>query len=80
MTVLKLSELQLADQVTRDGMIGVATVSQIKDGMVHFFRPYTHTADFSYTGGVICYVGIEQWSVERDRDIEYTLIERKSLR
>lgn len=30
-----------------------------QDGTVNLFRPYTHTADFSYTGGVICYVGIE---------------------
>lgn len=29
------------------------------DGTVNLFRPYTHTADFPYTGGVICYVGIE---------------------
>jgi hypothetical protein len=36
------------------------TVCKVNDdGTVNLFRPYTHTADFSYTGGVICYVGIE---------------------
>lgn len=37
-----------------------ATVSKLnEDGTVNLFRPYTHTNDFSYTGGVICYVGVE---------------------
>lgn len=42
------------------------TVCQVHaDGTVDVFRPYTHTADFSYSGteegslSVICYVGIE---------------------
>lgn len=42
-----------------------ATVSQVHaDGTVDLFRPYTSTADFSYSGkgegssAVICYVGI----------------------
>lgn len=40
-----------------------ATVSQVyDDGTVDLFRPYVHTADFSYTGGVICYVGINNIS------------------
>jgi hypothetical protein len=38
-----------------------ATVCKVhEDGTVDLFRPYTHTADYSYTGGVICYVGIDQ--------------------
>lgn len=46
-----------------DGEYDCATVCQIHtDGTVDLFRPYTHTADFSYTGGVICYVGIENIS------------------
>lgn len=37
------------------------TVSKVnEDGTVNLFRPYVHTADFSYTGGVICYVGFSQ--------------------
>jgi hypothetical protein len=46
-----------------DSGYDTATVSQVyEDGTVDLFRPYTHTADFSYTGGVICYVGIENIS------------------
>lgn len=36
-----------------------ATVQQVNpDGTVDLFRVYVQTADFSYTGGVICYVGV----------------------
>lgn len=36
-----------------------STVCKVnEDGTVNLFRPYVHTGDFSYTGGVICYVGI----------------------
>lgn len=46
--------------VDGSGAYTSATVCKVnEDGTVNLFRPYTHTADFSYTGGVICYVGIE---------------------
>lgn len=77
---MKNSELQLADQVTRENTTGVCTVKQINKGMVTFFRPYTHTADFSHTGGVICYVGIEEWNEEITRSGDWTLIDRKPLK
>ena len=83
----KNSELQLADQVTRHDTLGVVTVKQIKDGFITFFRPYTHTADFSHTGGVICYVGIEEWKEDVGKSSfygksggEWTLIDRKELK
>ncbi len=53
----------LGDVVSLSGACdyNTGTVSKVNDdGTVDVFRPYTHTADFSYTGGVICYVGIEQ--------------------
>ena len=75
------SELQLADQLTRKGTLGVVTVKQIKDNVITFFRPYTHTADFSYTGGVICYVGTEEWNEEIDRTVgDWTLVRRTPLK
>jgi len=78
---MKNSELQLADQVTRAGTRGVVTVKNIKDGRIQFFRPYTHTADFSHTGGVICYIGLEEWWEDVDSfNWDWTLIERKQLR
>jgi len=57
------SELKLGDVVELfDGPFGTATVKQIKDGSVTFFRPYVATANFSCTGGVICTIGIEEFS------------------
>lgn len=56
------------------------TVSKVHaDGTVNLFRPYTHTADFSYTGGVICYVGIEH--IDRINPAHLKLIAKgKALR
>lgn len=40
------------------------TVKEIHDdGQVTLFRPYTATSDFSTSSGVICYVGIEEFTV-----------------
>lgn len=33
------------------------------DEGVILFRPYVHTSDFSYTGGIICYVGFEEYTL-----------------
>ena len=65
-TTVKQSELALGDTVRlspgcdpfRD-----ATVKQVADGCVTLFRPFVNTADFSYTGGVCCYIGIEEWKI-----------------
>lgn len=46
-----------------------AVVKQLAGGsrpLVVLFRPYAHSGDFSYTGGVICYTGTEEWSIPRD--------------
>ncbi|MGH7182757.1 MAG: hypothetical protein ACREJN_12370 [Nitrospiraceae bacterium] len=51
-------------------------VSQIKDGQVHFFRPYGVHADFEYTGGVICYVGIETYRIPAGEDSRYVVVGR----
>lgn len=80
---IKTSELQLADVVAQHpvGDLWQTTlVTQVKDGKVHLFRPYGHTGDFSYTGGVIPYVGIETYKIEVDSATEWTLYERKELR
>jgi hypothetical protein len=58
-----ISELKLGDTVeVFEDAFGSAVVNQIKDGSVHFFRPYATTEDFSYTGGVIPYIGIETFT------------------
>ena len=78
---IKVSELQLADVVSifPDASYSTATVKQIKDGYVTLFRPYVHTADFSYTGGVITYIGIEEFTIPID-DRVVTVYDRKTLK
>jgi hypothetical protein len=57
-----LSKLQLADIVCLGkSAYSHATVCQIDKDFIYFFRPYTHTADFSCTSGVICYTGVEHF-------------------
>jgi hypothetical protein len=59
--LIKVRELKLADKVRLfDQAYGDATVKQIKEDCVILTRPYVQTADFSYTGGVITYIGIEE--------------------
>ena len=80
-TTVNNADLQLADQVERVGTLGVVTVKMLTDDSVTFFRPYTHTGDFSYTGGVICYVGIETWTEQRSPHVgAWTLLQRKALK
>lgn len=55
-------------------------VKQVTDEEVTLFRPYGVTADFSYTGGVICYVGVEEYKVMRDSSIPYRLLARQVLK
>ena len=41
-----------------------ATVRKINpDGSVQVVRPYIHCADFSYTGGVMTYIGQEDFAL-----------------
>lgn len=76
---VKLSELTLGDKVKLfDGPYGFATVRQVKDGEVTFFRPYVATGDFSYTGGVICTIGIEEFKTNRT-DQKWEVIERGNV-
>lgn len=63
---VKVSELQIGDIVrlgTNDNGYADATVYNIKDGNVHVFRPYVHVSDFITTGGVITYMGHEDFSI-----------------
>lgn len=82
--IVKTSELQLADVVRRVGSRGYAydycTVRQIKDGVVTLFRPYVHTADFSGTGGVICYIGTEDIELRVDDSSRWYVLQRKELK
>lgn len=81
---MKLSELKLADivYVKDDPAMGTMAVKNVTDKEVTFFRPYAHTADFECTNGVICYVGVETFSVPLayDKGMEYELVSRKRVR
>lgn len=48
---------------------------------IHLVRPYIHTADFSYTGGVITYIGLEKYTVTLDEFCRsYRCLDRQVLR
>jgi hypothetical protein len=75
----KISELELGDTVKLfDGPFGWGVVRRITDTLVTVFRPYAITADFSYTGGVIPYVGIEEVSYSIS-DTQLEVYARKPL-
>lgn len=52
-----------------------ATVKQLSEHEVTLFRPYVHTEDFSYTGGILCFIGIEEFKASRSGT--FTLLRRK---
>ena len=75
-TRIKPRDMQLADVITCTPGHAFTTgiVKRITDASVTIFRPYAVTADFSYTGGVICYTGVEEFVLPRDSDAEYELL------
>lgn len=79
--IVKINELQLGDVVALypEMAFSTAIVSNIKDGYVTLFRPYGTSADFSYSGGVIPYIGIEEYKLQIN-DNPITLYERKELK
>lgn len=57
------TELRIGDVVkVFDDEWGTAIVKNIAAGLVHFFRPYGHADNFIYSGGVICYTGVEEFT------------------
>lgn len=82
MIKIKARDMHLADTVAYEpfGPWHNAIVKQIDANNVTLFRPYGTTADFSYTGGVICYIGIEEYTIPLSSDADYTLLNRKELR
>lgn len=79
---VKAKDLKLADTIISLGTGACwnnALVKQITDNDIMLFRPHGTTADFSYTGGVICYIGIEEFTIPKN-DCEYEVLERKNLK
>ena len=50
------------------------TVVNKTEDKVTFYRHYTHLADFTYTGGVIAYVGVGTFDAFTNSPMEYMLI------
>lgn len=70
---LKVGDVVLANFA--DPFYACQTVKQVTEDEVVFFRPYVQTSDFTTTGGVICYVGIEEYRVPRT-GFQYELVRR----
>jgi len=76
-----VSELQLGDTIQFElEAWSTAIVTQITEDEIHYFRPYGHTADFSYTGGVIPYIGIENGKLSKYSKHPVKVIYRQQLR
>jgi len=77
------NEVKLGDTLKLfDGPWGFAIVTQITDDEIIIHRPYGATSDFSYSGGVIFYTGIEVCKYLRTdtRFPTFELWNRKTLR
>ena len=75
-------DLKLGDVVNLTSTDGWNTclIKKIDHGKITLFRPYGTTTDFSYTGGVVCLVGIEEWEVPIDDCPFYTLVRRGNVK
>jgi hypothetical protein len=69
---VKLSECSLGDvvrSVINNDAFADSTIINITPEFVTLFRPYVHTSDFTYTGGIIPYVGFEKWDAPLTMDV-----------
>lgn len=63
-TLIRVQDLQLRDTLeVFEGPFGTGLVIKISPEAVTVFRPYATTADFTYTGGVIPYIGVETFDL-----------------
>jgi hypothetical protein len=73
-------ELHLGDVVrVFDGPWGTAIVKRIDSNAVTFFRPYGTKCDFTCSSGVICYMGLEEFSVPMNNN-PFFVYQRDELR
>jgi hypothetical protein len=80
-TRAKVTELQLADTVELfEGPFGTGTVRQITEDQVIIARPYGVSGDFSYTGGVLFSVGVEECRYLLSSNAVFKVYQRKKLR
>jgi len=75
---IKTRELQLGDVVSLyEGAYSTATVKKITEDLITLFRPYVHASDFPNIGGIMCYIGIEEFTIHRNTDQDFVLFFRK---
>lgn len=71
------AELQIGDVVRLQGMdcgYGDCTVVQIEEGWATLKRLYIHLGEFTYTGGVLNFIGTETIKVPVNQHIEYVYL------
>jgi hypothetical protein len=77
---VKATDLRIGDVVRLNDLPwSTSIVKNIKDNLIHLWRPYGTTADFTYTGGVICYTGTEDYTIPANH-LEVDLLERRTLK
>ena len=70
--MVKARELKLGDIVKlSDSGYMAATIIQIKDGQITFFRPFVHHDNIETAGGLMTYTGIEEFNVYQDSELMY---------
>ena len=78
---MSMNELRIGDVVkVFDGPWDTSIVKNVTEKEVTFFRPYGTTADFTCTGGVICYTGIEEYSIPLPSDKNVFVYQRQELK
>lgn len=80
-TKVKPSEMQVGDVVnSADTPWSTAIVQQIHDGQVHLYRPYAGNHGCIYSNNsIICYMGVEEYSIPIDYSGKYDLLERRDV-
>lgn len=80
MSTRKIAELKIGDVVkllpiNPNDTFNEMTVIAATTAFVKFFRPYVHLGDFTHTGGVTPYIGIEEFEVPLGHPAEYEFLE-----
>jgi hypothetical protein len=77
--VIRLANMGTASPWHDCTVVKIEPAAKDKLGAIHLVRPYIHTDDFAYTGGVLWYIGVEEFFIWPDTEV--TLLERgKDLR
>lgn len=75
-TTVGAGDLSVGDVIEgTPGPYGDATVKQVEGDFITLFRCYVAASDFTYTGGIICTVGIEEYKIPRSNMLRYRLKE-----